>query len=77
MAECNDYFYCYNMFVSQLITYNSVLFGFTLSITHLIQGALYAFNADTISVRGFCLGLYLLELSQLLKGVSISHIGRV
>ena len=78
MAECSDYCYCYNnMFVSQLITYNSVLSDFTLSITYLIQGALYAFKADINSVLGFCLGLYVLERSQLLKGVSISCIGRV
>ena len=64
------------MFVSQPITYISIFFGFTLSITH-IQVALYAFKADTINVLGFCLGLYVLELSQLLNGGSISCIGRV
>ena len=65
------------MFVSQLVPYNSFLFVFSLSITHLIQGDLYVFEADTISVLGSCLGLYVLDLSQLLKGVSISCIGRV
>ena len=72
MTECN---YCYRMFVSQLITYNSFLCGFTLSITHFIQGALYAFKPD--SVLGICLGLYVLELYQFLKGVSIICINRV
>ena len=69
--------YCYYMFVSRLVTYNSFLFVFSLSVTHLIQVALYAFEADTINVPGSCLGLYVLELSQLLKGISISCIGRV
>ena len=41
MAECSDCCHCYNMLISQLITYNSFLFGFALSKTHLIQGALY------------------------------------
>ena len=72
MVECSDYYY--SRFVCQLITYNSVLFGFTLSITHLIQGAFYAFKTETISVLGLWVGLYVLELSQLLKGV---YIGRV
>ena len=75
MAEYSNN--CYATYASQLITYNSFLFGFTLSIAHLIQVALYAFKADTINVLGFCLGLYVLELSQLLNGVSISCIGRV
>ena len=39
---------------------------------------LYAFKtdivSDTISVQGFCLGLYMLDLSQLLKGISISPV---
>ena len=37
MAEYTNH--CYNMFVSQLRTYISILFGFTLSITYLIQRA--------------------------------------
>ena len=44
---------CHNIFVSQQITENSFLFGFVLSITYFIQGALYAFKADTISALGF------------------------
>ena len=39
------------MFVSQLITYNFFLFGFTLT------------QFDTISVPGFYLDLYVIELS--------------
>ena len=57
MAECNYYCYCYNMFVNQLITRNYFVFGFALSITLLIQGALYAFQADTISVLSLCTNL--------------------
>ena len=49
----SDDCYCYNMFISQLTTYSCFLFGVTLSITRLVQGALYAFKADTISVLGF------------------------
>ena len=75
VAECKDYCYC--RFFSQQITYNFFLFGFHLSIKHLTKEALCAFEAGTNSVLGFCLGPYMLELSQLLKGVSISCIGRV